>query len=105
MPGYITQLHPRLQLLAQIDNLLDHHYYTASQFGPTGFTNLGTFVARPLPAVDGHYPIVNATFYAPGAPFGIGAEYGSSSELKPLCARRTGGREPSGSAPGRKCRR
>jgi outer membrane receptor protein involved in Fe transport len=69
--GVHYQLHQRLQLFAQIDNLLDHHYYTAAQLGPTGFTNQGTFVARPLPAVDGNYPIVHATFYAPGAPFGI----------------------------------
>ena len=71
MPGYITQLHPRLQLLAQIDNLLDHHYYTAAQLGPTGFNNQGTFAARPFPAAaDGTFPLVHATFYAPGAPLG-----------------------------------
>ena len=72
--GVHYQLHQRLQLFAQIDNLLDHHYYTAAQLGPTGFTNQGTFVARPLPAVDGNYPVVHATFFAPGAPFGIWGE-------------------------------
>ena len=65
------QLQKRLQLFAQINNLLDHHYYTAAQLGPTGFSNQGTFLARPLPPVDGNYPLVSATFYAPGAPFGI----------------------------------
>ena len=64
------QLQKRVQIFAQINNLLDHHYYTAGQLGPTGFTNQGTFIARPLPPVDGNYPLVHATFYAPGAPFG-----------------------------------
>ena len=64
------QLQKRVQLFAQINNLLDHHYYTAAQLSPTGFSNQGTFIARPLPAVDGNFPIVHATFYAPGAPIG-----------------------------------
>jgi len=68
--GARYQLHKRLELFVQINNLLDHHYYTAAQLGPTGFNNQGTFAARPFPAVDGNYPIVHATFYAPGAPFG-----------------------------------
>jgi outer membrane receptor protein involved in Fe transport len=68
--GARYQLHKRVQIFAQINNLLDHHYYTAGQLGPTGFTNQGTFIARPLPPVDGNYPLVHATFYAPGAPFG-----------------------------------
>jgi len=62
------QLGPRLELIAQIDNALDHNYYTAAQLGPTGFTDTGTFIARPLPAVDGNFPVVKATFYGPGAP-------------------------------------
>lgn len=64
------QLHRQLQLFVRINNLLNHHYYTAAQLGPTGFTNQGTFIARPFPAVDGNFPIVHATFYAPGAPIG-----------------------------------
>jgi outer membrane receptor protein involved in Fe transport len=68
--GAHYQLHKRLQLFVQIDNLLDHHYYTAAQLGPTGFTDQGTFIARPLPAVNGNFPLVHATFYAPGAPLG-----------------------------------
>ncbi|MGD0775267.1 MAG: TonB-dependent receptor [Candidatus Solibacter sp.] len=68
--GAHYQLHKRWELFAQINNLLDHHYYTAAQLGPTGFNNQGTFAARPFPAVDGNYPIVHATFYAPGAPLG-----------------------------------
>jgi outer membrane receptor protein involved in Fe transport len=69
--GARYQLHKRVQISAQINNLLDHHYYTAAQLGPTGFTNQGTFIARPFPPVDGNYPLVHATFYAPGAPFGV----------------------------------
>jgi outer membrane receptor protein involved in Fe transport len=69
--GARYQIHKRVQIFAQINNLLDHHYYTAAQLGPTGFTNQGTFIARPFSPVDGNYPIVHATFYSPGAPFGI----------------------------------
>ena len=68
--GTRYQLQKRVQLFAQINNLLDHHYFTAAQLGPTGFTDQGTFIARPLPAVNGNFPIVHATFYAPGAPIG-----------------------------------
>jgi outer membrane receptor protein involved in Fe transport len=64
------QVHRNVQVFAQVDNLLDHHYYTAAQLGPTGFTDQGTFIARPLPAIDGQFPVVHATFYAPGAPIG-----------------------------------
>ena len=68
--GAHYQLRKGLQLYVQANNLLNHHYYTAAQLGPTGFNDLGTFAARPFPAVDGNYPIVHATFYAPGAPIG-----------------------------------
>jgi len=68
--GARFQVHPRLELFAHINNLLDHRYYTGAQLGPTGFTDAGTFIARPLPAVNGEFPIVHATFYAPGAPIG-----------------------------------
>jgi outer membrane receptor protein involved in Fe transport len=67
--GVRYQLHRKLQLFAQIDNLLNHHYYTAAQLGTTPFTNSGTLLMRPFPPVDGNYPLVNSTFYAPGAPF------------------------------------
>ena len=68
--GAHYQVHPKVQLFAQINNLLDHHYYTGAQLGPTGFTDQGTFIARPLPAMNGEFPVVHATFYAPGAPIG-----------------------------------
>ena len=57
-----------VQLVAQLNNVLDTHYYSASQLSPTGFTGAGNFVARPLPAVGGVFPVVRSTFYAPGAP-------------------------------------
>ncbi len=70
--GARYQLQKRVQLFVQINNLLDHHYYTAAQLSPTGFTNQGTFIARPFPAgADGNFAIVHATFYAPGAPIGV----------------------------------
>ncbi len=77
-PGYAVvnlgaryQLIRNVQLFAQINNLFDRHYYSAAQLGPTGFTDSGSFIARPFPVVDGEFPIQHATFYAPGAPRGI----------------------------------
>jgi len=72
-PGARYQVHPHVQFFAQVNNLLDHRYYTAAQLGSTGLTPQGTFIARPLPAVGGQFPTVNATFYAPGAPIGAWA--------------------------------
>jgi outer membrane receptor protein involved in Fe transport len=57
-----------LQLIAQVNNIFDTHYYTAAQLHATGFTNSGNFIARPFPAVGGEFPVQQATFYAPGAP-------------------------------------
>jgi outer membrane receptor protein involved in Fe transport len=74
-PGYSVlnfgaryQVHRRLQLFVQVNNLMDRHYYTAAQLGATAFTDSGTFIARPLPAIGADFPVVHATFYAPGAP-------------------------------------
>jgi outer membrane receptor protein involved in Fe transport len=66
--GARYQLRPRIQLLAQLSNLFDRRYHTAAQLGPTGFTDDGNFIARPLPPIAGEFPIQHATFYAPGAP-------------------------------------
>jgi outer membrane receptor protein involved in Fe transport len=71
--GVRYTVHRRLQIIAQINNLFDHEYYTAAQLGPAGFTVGGTFIARPLPAIDGEFPVAHATFYAPGAPTTIWA--------------------------------
>jgi outer membrane receptor protein involved in Fe transport len=62
------QVQKHLQLFGQIGNLLDHRYYTAAQLGPTGFSDQFTVLTRPLPAVNGEFPLVHATFYAPSAP-------------------------------------
>ncbi|MEJ0098468.1 MAG: hypothetical protein WDO12_01445 [Pseudomonadota bacterium] len=68
-----------LTLFGQVNNVLDHHYYTAAQLGTTGFNSAGQFVARPFagPIVDGERPGLGSTFYSPGAPraFWFGARY------------------------------
>ena len=51
------QLTRRVQMLAQINNLLDRRYYTAAQLGPTGFTATGQYIARALPAIQGQFPV------------------------------------------------
>lgn len=73
--GARYQIHSRFETFVQINNVMNHHYYTAAQLGPTGLTDQGTFVARPLPAVNGEFPIVHATFYAPGPPIGAWAGF------------------------------
>ena len=65
------QLQKRVQLFAEVNNLLNHRYYTAAQLGPTPFDNNGNFIARPFAAVDGSYPVRSTTFFAPGAPIAL----------------------------------
>jgi outer membrane receptor protein involved in Fe transport len=79
-PGYAIlnfaahyDLTRHLQLAVQVDNVLDHHYYTAAQIENTPFTNSGTLNFQPFPAYTtgpeaGSYPLQSATFFAPGAP-------------------------------------
>jgi outer membrane receptor protein involved in Fe transport len=79
-PGYaITNfrahydLTKRLQIAVQIDNLFDHHYYTAAQLANTALTAQGAFQANPFPAYTtgpyaGNAPVQSATFFTPGAP-------------------------------------
>jgi len=60
-------------MAVQVDNLFDHHYYTAAQLANTGLSSQGTFLARPFAANTtgsnaGSYPLQSATFFAPGAP-------------------------------------
>jgi outer membrane receptor protein involved in Fe transport len=57
-----------LQLIGQINNLFDRKYATGALLGPAGFTETGAFAARPLPPVDGEFPVRQTTFLAPGAP-------------------------------------
>jgi outer membrane receptor protein involved in Fe transport len=66
--GAHYQLRKAWQVLAQINNILDSHYYTASQLQATGFTSAGNYIARPLPPIGGEFPVVQAAFYAAGAP-------------------------------------
>jgi len=77
-PGYAIinfsaryQVTRRLELFVKINNLFDRHYYTAAQLGPTGFNEKHMINARPFPAFNGEFPVVHATFYAPGAPRGV----------------------------------
>ena len=74
-PGYTVvnlgasyRLKSWLSVLGRIDNVFDRRYYTSAQLGPMGFTKEGSFIARPLPAVNGAFPVRQATFFAPGAP-------------------------------------
>jgi outer membrane receptor protein involved in Fe transport len=69
--GAHYQVHKRVQLFVQINNLFNHRYYTAGQLGPSPYNNAGNFIARPFPAnADGEFPIRTTTFFAPGAPIG-----------------------------------
>jgi outer membrane receptor protein involved in Fe transport len=65
------QMHKRVQLFVQVNNLLNHHYYTAAQLGPTPYDNSGNFVARPFAPMNGNYPIRTSTLFAPAAPIGV----------------------------------
>jgi outer membrane receptor protein involved in Fe transport len=79
-PGYAVanfrahyDLTKRLQLAGQIDNLFNHHYYTAAQLANTSLTAQGAFQADPFPAYTtgpyaGSSPVQSATFFSPGAP-------------------------------------
>ena len=64
------QIQKHVQLFVQINNVLNHRYYTAAQLGPSPYDNAGNFIARPFPSVDGEFPIRTTTFFAPGAPIG-----------------------------------
>ena len=64
-----------MALYMQVKNLFDRNYATAAQLGATGFDARGNFVARPFagPVIEGERPLVNSTFYAPGAPRSVQA--------------------------------
>jgi outer membrane receptor protein involved in Fe transport len=66
--GIRYRLHKRVEVFAQLNNVLDTRYDSAAQLGSTGLTDAMTFIARPLPAVNGVFPLRNTTFYAPGSP-------------------------------------
>ncbi|MGA3190325.1 MAG: TonB-dependent receptor, partial [Bryobacteraceae bacterium] len=63
----------RLQLAVQIDNLWNHHYYTAAWLSNTAVTAQGAIQSLPFaPYTTGPYagnaPAQSATFFSPGAP-------------------------------------
>ena len=66
---------PHYELFAQINNLLNRHYYTAGQLASTPYDNNGNFTPRPFGStdLDGEtvYPVRNSTFLAPGAPITV----------------------------------
>ena len=66
--GARYQFHPRLELVAQLNNVFNKRYASAAQIGPTGFTEANTFIARPFAAINGEFPVQQSTFFAPGAP-------------------------------------
>ena len=69
---------PQLKFFAQINNVLDRKYNTASQLGAAAFDANGNFQARRFPAdANGEHPLQHSTFYAPGAPrtFWVGVRY------------------------------
>ena len=57
-----------LQIIGHVNNVFNRRYYTGGQLGALGFTADGNFIARPFPPVNGEFPLVHSTFYAPGAP-------------------------------------
>jgi len=59
---------PRLRFFAQVSNLFDRRYATASQLNATGLTAEGNFIARPFSSSGDNASVVSSTFYAPGAP-------------------------------------
>lgn len=74
-PGYAIvnlgaryQVSRRIQGLVQVNNLFDRRYYSSAQLGPAGFSEAGTFSARPFPPANGEFPLQHATFLTPGAP-------------------------------------
>ena len=69
--GTRYQLNRHIEFFARVNNLFNRRYYTAAQLGTTGFTAQGNFIARPFAAINGEYPLVHATFYAPSVPRGI----------------------------------
>ena len=61
------------ELFAQVNNLLNRHYYTAGQLAATPYDNDGNFIGRPFGGItdssgNTSYAIRNSTYLSPGAP-------------------------------------
>jgi outer membrane receptor protein involved in Fe transport len=69
--GVRYRAHKRVELFAEINNALNHHYYTGAALAVTGLTPQGSFIARPYPAVGGEFPLIRSTFYSAGAPIRV----------------------------------
>ena len=79
-PGYAVinfnahyDLTRRLQLGLEVDNIANRHYYTAGQLAGTFIGSNGLPVFAPFSAYTsgpqaGNAPLLNSTFFAPGAP-------------------------------------
>ena len=60
---------PHYELFAEVNNLLNRHYYTTGQLSDSPYDNNGSFIARPFtPYASGDYPLRNTTYLSPGAP-------------------------------------
>ena len=63
---------PHYQLFAEMNNLLNRHYYTTGQLATSAYNDSGAFAAREFtPYAGGDYPVRNTTFVSPGAPFAV----------------------------------
>ncbi|WP_213806088.1 TonB-dependent receptor [Granulicella sp. dw_53] len=73
--GARYKINAHYELFAQINNLLNRHYYTAGQLASTPYDNSGAFTPRPFASItfdgDTAFPIRNSTFFAPGAPITV----------------------------------
>ena len=75
--GAHYQLQKKVQLFVQIDNLLDHRYYTAAQLGPSPFDNAGNFCGSAICGggwefSDSHVDV----FRSRGSDWGLGRDSG-----------------------------
>ncbi len=75
-PGYgVTnlgahyQVVKQLQFFMQVDNIFNHHYYTAAQLNTTPFDNSHNFIPRPF--ASNTDSVRTSTFFSPGAPIGV----------------------------------
>src|SRR4029078_10120699 len=64
--GTRYQLHPRLAVFGQVDNLLNSSYVTGAQLGATGITAAGTLIARPFSPVNGRFGLLSPWCLPPG---------------------------------------